>query len=530
MKHTGFSVKKIVFWMLCLFFLLILIVAGCVEERQAFRYENSLVEDWEYEIIEDHHILQASHPITEKMEGKTIAFYANDSYVDAKAGDGQIYHFGKKPLFGNSPGSYYHFIEIPDDTEGQELSIIIQTVYPHKFSEQYQFRLGSTGDLVLSYLKKEIFNIITNLAIVVFGIIICLFHFFETSMKIRRRGKNLYFGVLSIIFVCWSNCALFLNQLLFKNAVFLYYLNYFSLFLLLLVVILYIETLDEDVHCRLEFCIGLIMILILTILHFANIKDYTETVWIFSMIAGVDMVLLVIRIGNHMRKKQTAMIALLVLIGFGMLNVIDYMLQSRNVGRYSMLSKMGLVIYMIVSVYMGLQHILNEMLLAKESALLKKIAYVDNLTKRNNRYALERDLQEKNLYSLSIVSLDLNNLKICNDRFGHTAGDKFIKEAADILHDIYPDIYRVGGDEFVALLESVSEETLVKKKKLMQERIAEYNQKGDMNAVLEIASGYSSYQEGDTSYEDILKRADKEMYRDKKHLKEDVKNVGDGTK
>ncbi len=523
MIQKKFSVEKWIFWILVSVFLLILAVTGYGEKRQRVELDdiNVSTEGWSYQTVEEHHTLQAAHEITAEMEGKTVAFYVNDSYVDAKIGSQLIYHFGEKPLFGKSPGSYYHFIEIPENVKGQKLSITIQTVYPHKYSDICEFRIGSKGDIIFSYLHKEIFNIITNFAILVFGIIMCLFHFFEARMKIQR-GKNLYFGLLSIIFVCWSNCALFVNQMLFENAILQYYLNYFSLFLLLLVFILYIESLDESMHCRPEFWIGMVSVLMFMILHFGNIMDFTETLRIFSVIAGLDMVLLIIRIGTYVRKKRTAMIALLILIGFGLLNIIDYMIQSKNVGRYTLLSKMGLVIYMFVSVYVGIQHIFHETLLAEESVLLKKIAYVDNLTKRNNRYALQRDLQDMDLSSLSIVSLDLNNLKICNDRFGHAEGDRFIREAADILNEIYPNIYRVGGDEFVALLESASEENLAEKKKRMQEKVAEYNAKRDTNAVLEIASGCSSYREGDASYEDILKRADKEMYLDKRRLKETV--------
>lgn len=529
MKHTGFSVKKAVFLCLSFVFLCILIVVGCFEKGQKLEYKSTVIEGWQYRTIKEDHILQASHPVTEEMDGKTISFYATDSYVDAGIDGQMIYHFGKKPLVGHSPGSYYHFIEIPEHMAGKELSITIQTVYPHKFSSEYQFRLGSTGDLVLSYLNRESFNIIANFVILMFGILMCLLHFFQNRMKIRG-GKNLYFGLMSITFVLWSDCVLFVNQILIESAVFQYYLNYFALYLLFLVLILYIEALDKTIHCRLEFFIEAVTVCILVILHFTGIRDFTETMQVFSVIIGVDMVILMIHIITHMKKNRKVENALLILLGFAILNTLDYILQTRHVEHYTMLTKIGLLIYMLISVYYGMQDILDEIVLAKESLLLKKIAYMDNLTKRSNRYALERDLQEKTLSSLSIVSMDLNNLKICNDRYGHVEGDKFIKGAADILYEIYPNIYRVGGDEFVALLENASKENLEEKKHLMQRKVAQYNKKHGTNAVLEIASGYSSYQEGDVSYEDILKRADREMYCDKKHLKENAENEGNGEK
>lgn len=87
--------------------------------------------------------------------------------------------------------------------------------------------------------------------------------------------------------------------------------------------------------------------------------------------------------------------------------------------------------------------------------------YVDELTDIFNRqfyrvvcnYIDEQGLSNK----VTIVSLDVNGLKMTNDKFGHLAGDELIKDSADIIKEAFdPEhtfgIFRIGGDEFVAIL------------------------------------------------------------------------------
>ena len=61
--------------------------------------------------------------------------------------------------------------------------------------------------------------------------------------------------------------------------------------------------------------------------------------------------------------------------------------------------------------------------------------------------------------SFGIVFADVNGLKIMNDTYGHVAGDSLLKKAAGVLCDTFrgQEIYRAGGDEFVVLIQRMSE-------------------------------------------------------------------------
>jgi diguanylate cyclase (GGDEF)-like protein len=86
-------------------------------------------------------------------------------------------------------------------------------------------------------------------------------------------------------------------------------------------------------------------------------------------------------------------------------------------------------------------------------------AFTDALTGLPNRAAFNAsllDLDGREPGSWALFVLDLDNLKMVNDTFGHHAGDKLLQVASDrVSIAIRPDrTYRIGGDEFAVILES----------------------------------------------------------------------------
>ena len=97
------------------------------------------------------YVLEMSHDLENNMLGKVISFRTNDSYLDAyfvnEEGKTRLYHFGEKTRFTESPGTYTHFIPLPDSGEGQIL-IRIETAYANKFLKSYDVALGSRNELI----------------------------------------------------------------------------------------------------------------------------------------------------------------------------------------------------------------------------------------------------------------------------------------------------------------------------------------------------------------------------------------------
>ena len=96
--------------------------------------------------------------------------------------------------------------------------------------------------------------------------------------------------------------------------------------------------------------------------------------------------------------------------------------------------------------------------------LYRDMANTDFMTELKNRNSYETDRQnldaKKKWNGLTVAVIDVNNLKLVNDRLGHAVGDDCIVNAARVLQSVESQkvtAYRYGGDEFILLLENYSE-------------------------------------------------------------------------
>ncbi len=155
---------------------------------------------------------------------------------------------------------------------------------------------------------------------------------------------------------------------------------------------------------------------------------------------------------------------------------------------------------------------------------INSLAYTDKLTglKNNTSYLdavskINAEIEEKKA-AFSVFVIDINGLKYVNDTFGHQYGNKLIVTAAEIFTDIFgaENIYRVGGDEFVAITDETNE--------LECHKIVEAFECALKNCSPEItlsaACGFAIFDsEKDTLYADAFKKADRQMYREKLRMK-----------
>ncbi|MBR5370875.1 MAG: GGDEF domain-containing protein [Oscillospiraceae bacterium] len=264
----------------------------------------------------------------------------------------------------------------------------------------------------------------------------------------------------------------------------------------------------------------------LTVLHFTGIATYTRTIKIYIAALGLFALISFVMIAAKF-KKMTFLnkIALITMLFFMLINTLFFIFVS-TLGNQSFLAKIGLLLYIFIAIANGLNKLMEGFFKEREAELLHEIAYTDNLTQLGNRYALERDVQKMPLESVSIVSLDLNYLKYTNDTFGHSGGDVLLKAAAACISSVYDKVYRVGGDEFIALMEQTDHTLLDSFADNLQKKIMQFNEdRTNFEAfaehedfVLSIAAGYASHQTNDISYEQIMNRADEKMYAVKKRI------------
>lgn len=158
------------------------------------------------------------------------------------------------------------------------------------------------------------------------------------------------------------------------------------------------------------------------------------------------------------------------------------------------------------------------------SKTFQNMANTDSLTGVRNKHAyseyegvLNRKIQNKEIQELAVVVCDINGLKYINDTQGHAAGDQLIKEACALICEYFKHgaVFRVGGDEFVVILQEKGYET-------MDEEIGKLNKKVEANIKnngIVVSIGSSVLQPDDSQLHDVFARADHMMYERKSKLK-----------
>ncbi|MEW5784711.1 MAG: PAS domain S-box protein [Bacillota bacterium] len=151
---------------------------------------------------------------------------------------------------------------------------------------------------------------------------------------------------------------------------------------------------------------------------------------------------------------------------------------------------------------------------------LKYLSLHDQLTGLYNRTFFEEELNRLSNgreYPVSIISADLDDLKLINDTQGHDEGDRLLAAAAGVLKESLrgSDILaRVGGDEFAAILPCTGPETAESVTARIRENVESYNRK-HVALPLGLSLGVATAQTKETAFTDVYKQADDLMYRDK---------------
>ncbi|HET7221444.1 MAG TPA: diguanylate cyclase [Vicinamibacterales bacterium] len=154
----------------------------------------------------------------------------------------------------------------------------------------------------------------------------------------------------------------------------------------------------------------------------------------------------------------------------------------------------------------------------------------DGLTGLANTRALqshvtrELDRARRSGSQFSVVLLDLDEFKRINDEHGHLSGDRALQDVARALRETtrpYDVCVRYGGDEFVVLLASSGRADADQQRRRLQDAVSAIRfEAADGTLVpVNVSAGAAVYPDDGETYERLLARADRRMYRDKAQRK-----------
>lgn len=165
-----------------------------------------------------------------------------------------------------------------------------------------------------------------------------------------------------------------------------------------------------------------------------------------------------------------------------------------------------------------INNVTEQELLKKE---LRRKSITDELTSLYNRtfYNEYLKLIDKNYYPISVITGDCDGLKIVNDVYGHNVGDEYILIAAKIFKECLPEnavIFRMGGDEFMAILPKTSEEIAHKYLGKMKEMESKTTIMGNPYS---ISLGSATVNNHYNPLVECINASDLEMYKEKRDKK-----------
>lgn len=170
---------------------------------------------------------------------------------------------------------------------------------------------------------------------------------------------------------------------------------------------------------------------------------------------------------------------------------------------------MNAVIFGAVSLVMGTFEKRRDIQRYLDEYKLRYLGDIDLLTGVNNRNAYEQNLSRyENICKkeLNCIYMDVNGLHTLNNSIGHEAGDQLLRIVADVLKRNFrqSDIYRIGGDEFVVFVADKDFQTVEERIKECHAMLAEQD--------IFISYGVQNISKDEFDMDELLKRAEKEMY------------------
>ena len=169
--------------------------------------------------------------------------------------------------------------------------------------------------------------------------------------------------------------------------------------------------------------------------------------------------------------------------------------------------------------------------------VFRQKAFTDALTGLKSRHSFDEDLKTQDeLFKANpsddyiFAYCDINSLRSVNGSFGHLEGDNYITFIATGLSACLQSakaIYRIGGDEFLAMYQRKPESLVQDELRAIQKYCADYS--AEMKYIPSVSVGYAVSSKEYKSLHDVIRTADYIMYKNKETMREKQAFVTDNS-
>ncbi len=508
-------------------------------------YRNVSLDEFRFDIVSkgDEITMQRTLPEEWGLTEGALRFHIRQSAVSMYIDNEVFYEYGYDRMAQNKTvGSGFQFIDFPNEYQGKTLKIHLVLSEDMAFTSLDSVRVYEWKDAYRVLMTENRIPLFLGCFLTIFGLVITVITIVALAFSlkyIRAFCISLFALLMGLWTLCYYNVILIFSIPL--HAVSL--LEYLTLYLAPIPLIIYMW---EDVR-NLKQKSFKILYRVLSAVHIAatawmlglhtmDIVHCAATLKYMQALIVCNLAYFIfIEIKNlkyHRMIDRLFLVGMLVIGACVIYDLTEYC-SNRYFGRtiFSMrgMTSIGVVIFIFILICVFYLNLTQKMMKEKERDFLIKSAYTDELTRiHNRRYCMEymNRIEEAGGLHHTVICFDLNNLKVVNDTYGHAQGDILIKSAAEVIAQTFQGcgiVARVGGDEFIAILETAAQEKIMELAEQFEENIKKKNQEiKDLN--MSIAYGYACCNAGESHIEKIYQIADNRMYEKKKQMKN--KNAG----
>lgn len=466
---------------------------------------------------------------TEIIKGATLLIRTSQQDAKVLVDQEMIYSTFDSDNNMPAPTSAYHFVRLPTDCAGQEITVILSSPYDNYAGYMNQIYIGSKASNIFFLIHENGLRSVIGFLISSLGLLMMVMFVFTKGKE--NKFSFIYLGAFFFCAGYWVMVESKMLQFIIPYPVALTNSSIFALFLLpVFLGLYYYSTHTKTLKKVLKYIIIIV----------------TSTSFIFSVVACIAPTMPLYILPYHvvfMGFYLIAIFAVIIVEGikadklfstsvcgvilFGICCLLELASYLADITAYnnSTFLTIGLILLCIAMVVDAVGNFAKIYQNAIKVDTLSVLAYTDSLTDLKNRMAfLERfsNLETDGTNKISLGMFDINNLKIVNDTLGHLVGDALLRHSAKAIKRSLrkeDDLYRIGGDEFAAIIRHDNEVDLRCFESRLEDILIRENQK-QLDYKISIAYGYATFlKEKDKTLFETLKRADEKMYTCKKKQK-----------
>ena len=507
-----------------------------------------------YSVIMEDNVFSIYHTTEYALSDARLAFETAFADAEVFLNDNLVYSTKNNSgtetskIFNlDAPAPQLHFVDFDTISSGDVIRVNVQLYYDDGSDGISGLMFGKSEDISGVLEKKEYLGLFLCIVLFSFGIVMLVLRF-SARRNILTYGLEYiaFFAFFSTIFSFLHSSVFFMEVGFTGDVVYILYCMSFVLMFLPLI-LFFADNMAQnssqtflyaDFIFQVLFFAAMLALSIFGIANLHTTHFYAEIIGIVQCL--LILIMLIIDFAKKIERRNSDLTLLAIYAVFLAVAVTG---QFIDFGSPIPILWTAACLFLMAAIAVTKVKAAAESLMSvTETEKIGKLAFEDGLTGVGNTAAFRKKLSHLevvkiNYKTIGIVQFDINNLKTINDNLGHEMGDKLITDGSAMISRIFGkigDVYRTGGDEFVAIVcgdkaASLCNDAFIEFENAMEE----YNSDTTHKFRLQVAYGVEFYR-SDTdkryvSLRQIQKKADEKMYNKKREMKATMQSaiVGD---